>query len=54
MSAAGRPVTRSRAVPRAIAPQMASNDRSDEYARLKAEFDTDASGDGRIGHRGEL
>ena len=40
MSAAGRPVTRSRAVPRAIARQMASNDRSDEYARLKAEFDT--------------
>ena len=40
MVAAGRPVTCSRAVPRAIARQMASNDRSDEYARLKAEFDT--------------
>ena len=40
MSAAGRPVTRLRAVPRAIAPQMASNVRNEEYARLKAEFDT--------------
>ena len=40
MRAAGRPVTRLRAVPRAIAPPMASNDRSEEYARLKAEFDT--------------
>ena len=40
MSAAGRPVTRSRAMPRAIAPQMASKDRNEEYARLKAEFDT--------------
>ena len=38
--AAGRPVTRSRAMPRAIAPQMASKDRNEEYARLKAEFDT--------------
>ena len=38
--AAGRPVTRLRAVPRAIAPPMASNVRSEEYARLKAEFDT--------------
>ena len=37
---AGRPVTRLRAVPRAIAPPMASNVRSEEYARLKAEFDT--------------
>ena len=40
MRAAGRPVTRLRAVPRAIAPQMASKDRNEEYARLKAEFDT--------------
>ena len=27
-------------MPRAIAPQMASKDRNEEYARLKAEFDT--------------
>ena len=40
MGAAGRPVTRLRAVPRAIAPPMASNVRSEEYAQLKAEFDT--------------
>ena len=40
MSAAGRPVTRLGAVPRAIAPPMASKDRNEEYARLKAEFDT--------------
>ena len=40
MSAAGRPVTRLGAVPRAIAPPMASNVRSEEYARQKAEFDT--------------
>ena len=37
---AGRPVTSLRAVPRAIAPPMASNVRSEEYAQLKAEFDT--------------
>ena len=40
MRAAGRPVTRLRAMPRAIAPPMASNVRSEEYARQKAEFDT--------------
>ena len=40
MVAAGRPVTRLGAVPRAIAPPMASKDRNEEYARLKAEFDT--------------
>ena len=40
MSAAGRPVTRSRAMPRAIAPPMASKDRSEEYVQQKAEFDT--------------
>ena len=39
-NAKGRPVTRLRAVPRGIAPRMASDDRNAQYARLKAEFET--------------
>ena len=50
MGAAGRPVTRLRAVPRAIAPPMASKDRNEEYAASEARSSSANAGPSVRGH----